>query len=99
MQTPSATTRIPVVLIGIALLYRYLPSQPIPMKLQPFQVGEASQLRRDHSAEQIEVEDQFDNAAAVVCGYTPPFPNRSVAQPVVVVSPIVSIRRIVEGDQ
>ena len=81
-----------------AQLRRYLPAQLVAAEDQPFQIGEADQLRRQLPAQLVVAEAQLYNAPVVVGGDAPPFAERRVAQPVVVI-PVLTVRCVVEGNQ
>ena len=82
-----------------AQLRLYLPAQLVVGEAQPSKVGEAAQLRRYLAAQAVAAEIQPWNAPVAVGGDALPFAEGSVAQPVVVSNPVLTVRCVVEGNQ
>ena len=82
-----------------AQLRRYLPAQLVDSEVQPFKVEEAAQLRRYLPAQLVVVEAQLCNTPVVVSGDVQPFAEGGIAQPVLTVIPVLTVRCVVEDNQ
>ena len=77
---------------------RDLPLQLIAPEGQPCQVGETADLGRNLAAQLILGEVQVNHATVVGC-HAVPLAEGFVAQPVLIVVPVVAARGVVEHDQ